>query len=193
MKSGTTWGGGNVSSLGTGTFTANGPINISGNINPNQRTVIYVNGNVTINGNITYPGSWNLTSMPLLQLVVSGNIYIDRSVTQLDGLYVAQTGAANTGIIYTCTNGATQYTVNTSGTFNTPCQNKLTVNGAFIAKQVQFLRTKGTVKQSALGEASTSANQSETFNYTPAVWMVQPPNAASQAKYDSITSLPPIL
>jgi hypothetical protein len=193
MRSGTTWGGGNVSSLGTGTFTANGPINISGNINPNQRTVIYVNGNVTINGNITYPGSWNLTSMPLLQLVVSGNIYIDRSVTQLDGLYIAQTGAANTGIIYTCTNGATQYTVNTSGTFNTPCQNKLTVNGAFIAKQVQFLRTKGTVKQSALGEASTSANQSETFNYTPAVWMVQPPNAASQAKYDSITSLPPIL
>lgn len=186
--------GGNVSSLGTNTYTATGPITITGNINPNQRTVLYVNGDVTINGSgITYPGSWNVNNMPMFQLIVSGNIYIDDGVTQLDGLYVAQTGAANTGIIYTCTNNGIPYTVNTSGTFNTPCQNKLTVNGAFIAKQVQFLRTKGTVKQSVTGEASTSANQAETFNYTPAVWMAQPPNAATQAKYDSITSLPPIL
>ncbi|HSX34900.1 MAG TPA: hypothetical protein VLF62_04620 [Candidatus Saccharimonadales bacterium] len=194
MKGGASFGGGNVSSLGTGTYTASGPITINGNINPNQRTVLYVNGDVTIGGNITYPGSWNLTSMPMFQLVVSGNIYIDKGVTQLDGMYVAQANATpGTGTIYTCTNLATPYTVNTSGTFNVPCSNKLTVNGAFIAKQVQLLRTKGTVKQSATGEASSSANQAEVFNYTPAVWMVSPPNAASQAKYDSITSLPPIL
>jgi len=190
---GPSWGGGNVSALGTGTFKATGPISISGNINPNQRTVLYVNGDVTINGNITYPGSWNINSLPMFQLIVSGNIYIDKGVTQLDGMYVAQTGAPNTGIIYTCTDLSTPYTVNTSGTFNTPCQNKLTVNGAFIAKQVQLLRTKGTVKQSTAGEASNSVNQAETFNYTPAVWMASPPNAATQAKYDSITSLPPIL
>jgi hypothetical protein len=194
--SGATWAGGNVNALTTGTRQATGPISITGNVNPNNRITVFVNGNVTITGTgIRYPGSWNLSTMPLFQLVVNGNIYIDRGVTQLDGIYIAQsTGAANTGIIYTCTNGSTPYTVSSAGTFNNDCNdNTLVVNGAFVAKQVQFMRTRGTVKQSSPGEAIGNTNQAEVFNYNPAVWMVQPPSAPSQGKYDSITSLPPIL
>jgi hypothetical protein len=192
-KSGSVFAGGSITPLTTGAYTATGPINISGNVNPNNRIILYVNGNVTINGNITYTGSWNTSSLPLFEVIASGSIFIDHAVTNLDGIYIAQANAtAGGGTIYTCTNGATQYTVNTAGSFNTACGGKLTINGAFIAKQVQFLRTAGTVKQAAPGEAS-GTNQAEVFNFSPALWMAQPPNAPTQGKYDSITSLPPIL
>jgi hypothetical protein len=193
-RSGNPFVGGNITPLGTGSYTATGPITIHGNVNPNNRIVIYVNGNVTIDGNVTYPGSWNTSTLPLFEVIASGSIYIDHTVTNVDGLYVAQTnGTVGSGTIYTCTNGATPYTVNATGSFNTPCSSTLTINGSFVANQVQLLRTKGTVKQSAAGEASGSGNQAEVFNYSPTLWMAQPSNAPQTANYDSITSLPPIL
>jgi hypothetical protein len=67
------------------------------------------------------------------------------------------------------------------------------VNGAFVASQIRFLRTNGTVKQSSAGEASGNSNQAEVFNYSPALWMAQPASTAADNNYDSITSLPPIL
>lgn len=193
---GTTFAGGDISSLGTGSYRATGPITISGNVNPNDRIVLYVDGNVVIDGTgIKYPGSWDVNSMPLFQLIVRGDIFIDHTVSQLDGIYIAQSGGSSgTGTIYTCTNGSTPYTVSSAGTFNDPCNdNTLVFNGAVVAKQIRLMRTRGTVKQANAGEASGSGNQAEVFNYSPAVWMAVPPNATSQAKYDSITSLPPIL
>lgn len=192
-RNGNSFSGGGISSLTTGSYVATGPINISGNINPGNRVVLYVDGNVTITGNITFPGNWTVSNMPYFQLVVRGNIFIDRSVTNVDGIYVAQSNGANTGIIYTCSNGATPYIPSAAGSFNTPCNAKLTINGAFVAKQVQLLRTNGTVKRSTAGESNTSSDQAEVFNFSPALWMAQPPNIPSQSKYDTITSLPPIL
>ncbi|HEX7963551.1 MAG TPA: hypothetical protein VF466_03070 [Candidatus Saccharimonadales bacterium] len=188
---GTPFGGGNLTPLGTGSYKATGPINISGNINPGNRIILYVNGNVTISGNIDFPGNWSVNNMPYLQVVASGNIYIDKGVSTIGGIFIAQ-GTGGAGTIYTCTNGATPYTVDATGSFNTACHSKLTINGAFIANQVQLLRTNGTVKQSNV-PVDNAANQAEVFNYSPALWIPQPPNAPTQGKYDAITSLPPIL
>jgi hypothetical protein len=193
-KTGGTFTGGAIGG-NNGSFTANGPITVSGSVNAatGQKFVLYVNGNVTINGNITYAGNFDPSNMPIVEIVASGSIFIDRSVTQLDGLYVAQAnGTAGSGTIYTCTNLATQYTVDATGAFNSACHSTLTVNGAFVANQVRFLRTNGTVKQSSAGEAPGS-NQAEVFNYSPALWMAQLPNIPADNNYDSITSLPPIL
>ncbi|HLZ14529.1 MAG TPA: hypothetical protein VKQ34_00900 [Candidatus Saccharimonadales bacterium] len=187
----------NVSLLGTGTFTATGPITLSGNINPGQRTAIYVNGDVLITGNITFPGIWDVAHLPFFEIIAKGNIYVSSSVTQIDGLYVAQPNGAAGGVISTCAQPglpATSYIGQlTNGVFNTPCNNQLTVNGAFVATQVQLLRTHGTLNNSVAGELNTSGNQAEVFNYSPALWMAMPPNQGTSDTYDSITSLPPIL
>src|SRR5690606_24811254 len=108
-------------------------------------------------------------------------------------------GASN-GIIYTCASAnPAPFTV--PGTANFPtatvqtrCGSKLTVNGSFIAKQVQLWRTPGTVGQSFSGEAGGSANIAEVFNYGPALWINQPALTGSAAPdYDAIVSLPPVL
>jgi hypothetical protein len=186
----------NLTSLGgQNTYGAIGPIAISGNINPNQRTVIYVNGDVLINGNISFPGGWSVASMPMFELVAKGNIYISNAVTQLDGVFVAQPNGAAGGTIYTCAHPALPgvgYTAD--DTLSGNCHNGLTINGAFVAKQVQFLRTRGTLYQSNAAEPSTSANIAEVFRFSPALWMAQPPNQTNGVlEYDAIASLPPIL
>ncbi|HUS25765.1 MAG TPA: hypothetical protein VMY99_00260 [Nevskiaceae bacterium] len=185
----------NVSSLTSGAYSS--PVGITlpgGVVNPNQRIQLAVNGNVYITSNITYAGSWaNPSQIPLFELVVKGNIYIAPGVTQLDGVYIAQPNNPGTdGIIATCATAAAPVDP-ASATFFATCNNKLTVNGAFVANQVRLLRTKGSLYQSS-PESGAATNAAEVFNYTPAQWIAQPttPTNAS-TKYDAITSLPPIL
>jgi hypothetical protein len=180
----------NLSSLSGQQAYKSGPVTISGNINPGQRTSLYVNGDVIINGNIQYTGSWSTTNMPLFQLVATGNIYIGRNVTQLDGLYVAQGTNTAGGIIYTCAEGAVPVS---RLELLTKCNTKLTVNGSFVAFQVQFLRAAGTLAQSNATETGAAGQAGEVFNYSPLMWMVTPPAQATPGTYDSLTSLPPIL
>lgn len=182
----------NLSSLtGQHAYKANGPITISGNINPGQRTSLFVNGDVIIGaGGVSYTGSWGVTDMPLFQVVATGNIYIDHNATQLDGLYVAQRTGSSGGTIYTCATGQVPTDKNTLAG---QCGNKLTINGAFVAYQVQFLRGGGTLRQSNATETAASGQAGEVFNYSPLMWMVTPPGQATPGTYDSLTSLPPIL
>lgn len=180
-----------VSSLtGQQAYKATGPVIIGGNINPNQRTSLFVQGDVIISANIVYTGSWNISSMPLFQLVATGNIYIDRSVTQLDGLYVAQRTGSTGGIIYTCTDGSVPVA---KTSLISECGSKLTVNGSFIAYQTQLLRAGGTLAQSTAAETGASGHAGEVFNYSPLMWMITPPGQSTPSTYDSLTSLPPIL
>jgi hypothetical protein len=175
----------------TGTYTENSPYTISGGLlTAPARIALYVNGDLTINNGITYPATWTSADPPLVMVVVKGNIYINQNVHQLDGLYVAQGGT-----IYTCTNGGVPYNPGsiTNGTFNGPCNQKLVVHGAFVAQQIQLLRTNGSLKQSNATETATGGFQAETFDYSPSLWMALPPNVPTVSDYDSITSLPPIL
>ena len=176
-------------------------INASGPIDANKRTTVFVDGNVFINSNITYANrsTYTADTAPKLTLVVRGSVYIAPDVSQLDGLYIAQpktSGAnpdtADTGVIWTCHTNDTN--APTDAFISLACRNKLTVNGAFIAKQVNLLRANGDVAAAANGEASSSGNIAEVFNFTPEMitggsFFNQP---SSTSKIQSLISLPPV-
>jgi hypothetical protein len=186
----------NLATIPDGVHTANGPLTLSGNLGGGSRVSLYVNGDVLINGPIQYPGGWNAGNLPLFQLVVRGNIYIAQGVSRIDGVYIAQPNGATGGTIYTCANPALPAAaVSTTGpNVYSACQNQLVVNGAFVAKQVQLLRSRGTLRSATPAENNSSANVGEIFNFSPSVWMAQPPaSTGSGGEYDAITSLPPIL
>ncbi len=185
----------NIGALNTGAYTLTGTTTLSGAVGAGKRISIFVQGDVLLNGNITYPANWTSGTTPLLHLVVKGNIYVSQSVTQLDGVYIAQQNGASGGTIYTCANTAlpVAQVAPTAATFYTTCHNKLTINGIFAARQVQFLRTNGTLSQATATETAASGNGAEVFNYNPALWMAAPPGQATTSEYDAITSLSPIL
>ncbi len=157
----------------------------SGSVTGGNRPIIYVDGNVYITGNITLSSGATLASLSSFYLVVKGNIYIAPGVTRLDGVYVAQPNGATGGKIYTCTN-STGNGPPTQSDLNNACKNTvLTVNGAFIAKELKLYRSTGTLS------ANTPA---EIFNYTPATWLAAPDSIKDNyGGYDAITSLPPVL
>ena len=158
----------------------------------------YVSGAVVfISGNIVYAstGGWaNISQIPYFKLVVvGGDIYINRTVTQLDGIYVAESDSAgNKGRIYTCATGLRAAINPTSANYYSNCNSKLTINGAFVARQVQFLRTSGSLGQANSTDTLSTNSSAEVFNYTPELWL---PRGASlpDSGYTAITGLPPIL
>ncbi len=133
-------------------------------VNIGTETTVYVNGNAILEGNIIYDGSgaWaNLDVIPSYTLVVRGNIYIGRNVTQLDGTFIALPNGSGGGTIYTCANGSSPY--GGGGTFTaSECNNTLTVNGSFIAEDIRFTRTRGTLN---------SPDIAEIFRFGPEVWV----------------------
>jgi hypothetical protein len=189
----------NIAALapGRGVYEANSSTTFPGGaLNSGDKWTIYVSGDLFITGNITFNGSWTAANMPMLEIIVRGNIYIHPNVTRLDGSYIAQPNGASGGTIYTCASSASPPSLN-NGAFYAPCNNKLTVNGSFTARDVWFLRTRGTLNQSASNEAPGSTSIAEEFNYSPAAWIAQPSSTnetdGQVDNYDAITSLPPVL
>ncbi|MEX1995365.1 MAG: hypothetical protein WD887_01145 [Candidatus Saccharimonadales bacterium] len=187
----------------TATATGSNPYDVTGgavNIAAGRRITLFVNGNAYIGHNITYQLDRE-NNVPKLALVVKGNIYIDPSVTRIDGLYIAQPAgsivAADDGAIWTC-HRDDSYPVYTD--FIPACGNPLTVNGALIAKQVNFLRTRGDISAASTNEdslsgATASNNIAEIVNYTPAMVVGGPffnQPAGPTLKVQSIISLPPV-
>ena len=161
------------------------------------QSVYYVTGghNVYISGDVSYAGTGGWTSIsqiPYFKVVVAGgNIYVAGSVKQLDGLYVAEANGASGGHIYTCaTNaGGVWAAVNpASAGYYSACNQQLTINGAFVANQVQFLRTNGSVGQAKLG----GNHAAEVFNYTPELWLPRG-SGTPYGGYAAIAGLPPVL
>jgi hypothetical protein len=190
----------NVSGMATDSYTATAPpgqaVRIAGNVGGGKKVVVYVDGDVLITGDIKFPGGWSINNPPYFQLIVRGNIYISQGVTQLDGIYSAQPNGSSGGIIYTCANPILPAAAVSpgGGSMFTNCKNQLIINGAFVARQVQFLRVNGTLRQSAANEqGDATGHAAEVFNYNPAIWMTMPPGKGVTNDYDSITSLPPIL
>jgi hypothetical protein len=211
----------NVGNIPSGSYYQNGSFstsNVTMTINTGTHVTIYVNGNAYINGNITLGGTWNtIGDIPSFELVVqNGNIYIDNTVTRLDGVYVAQDLNQNgTGTIYDCSVNQLQAA---GAQFSNDCYQPLVINGSFIATQVDLMRTtspsdsttSSNTLQSSSSDRTTSGgsdnagesgNASEVFNYSPAVWLGltnnnllgTDNNNTSLNNYNSITSLPPVL
>lgn len=178
----------------SGSYAATGATTINGGVvDRNERISVYVEGDVFINSNITFAaGSWNFSEIPSFRLIVLGNVYVSRSVTQLDGLFVAQKSAGGTGgAFYTCATGLSALPLN--GSLFSACNTKLTVNGTVVADTIHMLRTAGSLAQSSASETSQLNQASEVFNYSPAHWLRQPPATGPTPDYDAIISLPPVL
>ncbi|HEY9713272.1 MAG TPA: hypothetical protein V6C72_07370, partial [Chroococcales cyanobacterium] len=161
-----------------------------------QHVIQYATGNVYIDGNIIYTSTgWtDASKIPTYKLVVlGGNIYIDKSVTELDGLYVAEPDSAGQGgEIFTCASGHASIP---AGQLFSSCNQQLKIYGSFVAKQVHFQRTmgnNGSDYQSTTTEVPSNSHAAEVFVYSPEMWMAQPPSPLNK-HYDAITSLPPIL
>lgn len=163
------------------------------------RKDILVRGDVYISGNITFDTSvaWNYGTIPSFRLIVlGGNIYVDPSVTLLDGLYAAiPDGLGNGGYIFTCASSSGPLT---NAQVAGQCGNRLTVTGAMAAKQVKLLRT--------YGDAATSTNagdqdpygaanrSSERFIFSPELWLPRQASVPPAGyQFDAISSLPPVL
>lgn len=215
---------GTVSSGGSGLVNLNGFLNpghshidrpkkYGGNlrIKNNNRPVeagdnvaFYVAGDIFIEDNIIYDTTgWTAQTIPSMLVVATGNIYIDPSVTQLDGTYEAG------GKIVTC---ATASGAITPTNLYDTCKNKLIVNGSFVAKKIELLRTYGSLRDearnlappgslvtcdSASGPAVNQPNcAAEVFQFSPEHYLERPAArvpGAGMVQYDAITSLPPVL
>jgi hypothetical protein len=184
---------------------------------------IYVNGDVYIRNNITYTGagSWSsIAQIPSLYVVATGNIYIDPGVTRLDGIYIAESNSEGTGIINTCVNVSTTpfYIYKVSELGGGACDEQLTVNGAFVAKQVFLDRSYSSLRYShngenpwdgqsyncgtagidvPFGDPSRADCAAEIFNFSPELYLSQPANTPNSGPttgiFDYITSLSPVL
>lgn len=163
---------------------------------PGTEKIYYVeNADVYITGNIVYggSGSWNATQIPYFKLVVvNGNIYVGSNVTELDGIYVAEPNANQGGGIYTCAAGLRAPADPTKPGYYATCNKQLVINGAFIASQVHFLRTYGSLGQAKSTDTISSNHSGEVFNYSPEVWLPRA-GVVPNSSYTAITGLPPVL
>jgi len=185
----------------TYTITSTGPSYYSiptnaTKIKPGQHYTYYVNGNVTISHNIVFQTSsiTNPAQIPSFNLIVNGNIYIDSSVTQLDGLYQAL-GTGINGNIYDCNTGTGSSVIVTP--VYPECSHQLTVNGSMMAQNT-FHLDRTTIPP----YPQPNGPPAEIFNLSPLMWFDQVTNNSSgtpafnennnQLQYASLTSLPPI-
>jgi hypothetical protein len=200
-----------------GNLTLNGgiiPATAAGNTGNNLS--IFINGNVYISSNIVYGtngGDWNInadgsSNIPSVYIVATGNIYISPTVTELDGVYVANVNASGGGgTIYTCGQGS--FTPLPTASLYAGCNQQLTVYGSFIANQVNLMRTFGSLDDSTATETPNSASlrqcqnggfasdcAAELFNFSPELYLSDPaimPTNNGATSYDSEVDLPPVL
>lgn len=177
-------------------------VNISANPSLTGSHVVVVEGDVYINSNITYAGYSNASQIPSLYIVAKGNIYIGSGVQDISGVFIAQPnnpGDSNDpkGTISTCgvwLGGAASVAATQLAT---TCNNRLTVNGAFIAQRVKLLRTNGTLSNSSQNESWSDTDIAEVFKASPEMYLSVPSQLkkteGDNKTYDSITSLPPVL
>lgn len=160
------------------------------------RHTIYVTGDVIITEDIIYPtgNTTNLPAfdrLPYLTVVVRGNIFIEKDVSQLDGLYIAQRNGGAGGRIMTCRDNNGGFIAPPDVSAN--CTQKLIVNGAFVANEIYLQRSIGTLSTGTAGERANSNNIAEVFQGTPEFYIGRPVFKSTTGLYDSVRMLPPIL
>jgi hypothetical protein len=197
-----------VGSLDSGLYYYDTDITLTGLVPDERRIAIYVDGNVSVLGSgnrfgYANPTNWaTIQAIPSLNVIVRGNIYIDNDVTQIDGVYVAQPDPDEfdtTGEIFSCALVGDALDVSSNyGALSMACRNQLRVHGSFVAKQVNLLRTGGSLRFSVPEESpspSPPALAGEVFIYSPIVWFTEGGSMPANKKIqiDSYTSLPPAL
>lgn len=168
-----------------------------GVIGNGNSTTLYVDGDVHITGNVTGAnGTTTVGQIPVFTVIARGNIYIAPNVTELYGTYIAQPRDNATGKIYTCASGSVPLVPNKSNYVT--CSNRLVVSGSFVADKVFLYRNNGSLYQDDGGKVPNSASYTQTaevFQYNPLNWIRGSLSSVTQsnATFDAITSLPPVL
>ncbi len=193
----------NVGSLANGQYlapsgqTSDITAGANATINPGSAVTVFIDGNAYISHNIAYAAGYTADNVPKLAIVVRGNIFIAPSVSNIDGLFIAQpnpSSVATTGSLWTCHDSSN--TTPDGYWVYANCGSKLTINGAIIAKQVNLMRINGDLPAAPDNEASGSANIAETINYIPAMVIggsfFNQSSSAQTPKINSLISLPPI-
>jgi hypothetical protein len=206
--------------LNDGSHSYRGNVQLNGGTVPLGKNIgLYVSGNVYITSNIIYGtgagGVWTINSddtanVPSFTLVdTGGNIYIAPGVSELDGIYVAETVNGHGGTIYTCgQNTAGSFTPMAAADLYSSCNSQLSIYGSFIADQVNLMRTFGTLGNATATESPRGSRHSctngtsepvcasEVFDFSPELYLSSPQIQLTNngdPSYDSATSLPPVL
>jgi hypothetical protein len=172
----------------TSNISIGGPL--TGQVTIDSADDVYITSDIT---SAIPTSSINTATDPVL-LIKAKNIYIDKSVTRVDGILFAS------GDIHTCTNGGTIYL---PALLDNNCDKPLIINGAITAGgKVSFERAKGTrylsnptLTTPGLGApAADNTNPAETINFpTYLNFMTLNTKVKSSGGYDSYTILPPRL
>ena len=175
----------------------------------NLKTTLYVEGDVHIMNNIINENKdlTTLNQINLIYIIVKGDIFIDHSVTQIDAVLIAMPKNDKKGRIYTCyiDDLSTVDNIDLESLsvlqdktpderkeqnikYDQSCREKLTVNGALIARQVHLGRV--TKPATAIEPEKTIT---EEINLLPEYFVGSPQLPAHTDwfyKSDSITILP---
>ncbi len=168
------------------TYTYAGDLTITGQLPIGKNiTLVLTSGNAIIGSNITYGAYTTSVEIPRVTVIVSaGNIYVNRAVTEVHGVYSAS------GNYYSCANGSTPVDMSSASGYS-DCRNRLVVYGAVAANQLVLTRTIGSIVP-APGIPVVSA---EDFFYSPELWLAESStgSAGNGVNYNSYVSLPPVL
>lgn len=186
-------------------------------------TVVYVDGNIYIgehsgsNSDIELDQTQFGPDTPSVTVIANGgNIYIDSTVKNLDGIYVAQKVGGKGGEIFTCYDNGKPPLGDEQAVEGNPsydqysyCKNQLVVHGAFLATKVHLQRTYGSLRDEKSGTPARCSNGdlsvlfenrrscgAEVFDFSPELYLGHQPVTSidfSGTTYDAITSLPPVL
>lgn len=119
-----------------------------------SRQIYIVGGDVNITGSLTYPATYSgQSNIPSLVVIATGNIRVNGSVRQLDGIFITR------GTFFTCQEKPPLPTAT--------CNQDLSVNGSVIAKNIDLYRTAG-----AEGGTPTARRApAEIFNLRPELFL----------------------
>ncbi len=171
----------------------------NGQLGLGDRKVYISTGNIVINQDTTFapsiPAGTSSSNLPMLYVIAKGgDIYIDKNVGNLAGVYIAEKDDHNNGgHIYDCSNQTSQQT----NPF-TNCTKPLVVEGSFIADQVVLDRTNGTAyKEDPNASKPTNCNEfndssvAEQFCTPALIWLANPFTSSANINY--MSSVPPTL
>lgn len=153
---------------------------------------------VVIKQPVTYDRTYNsVDTIPQFQLIVQGgDILVDNTVGELDGVYTAQPKSDGTrGGFYTCAVSGLGNTYTTSTAYSDcapPVSPALKIYGAVSAAHVYLGRSKGNVVPVGATVPGTPAEQ---IIYSPELWLGNVPTGRSGGSMTTVseTSLPPQL
>lgn len=176
------------SQLTSGDYLRNGSLTITGgSLGREQHVRLFVQGNVTISDNISVdeanPIHNNLSDIPSLTVVATGDIRVERGVSVIAGTYVAG------GKFESCKDAQNQKKTPALGV-NGACQKKLKVNGAIVSEgSPVFLRTFGAGNKSEDDQWFTDriSSTAEWINYTPNLWLTTS-NGSSGNQLEGLTT-----